>query len=187
MDLHIIPECYVDTKLVKVAVPPQTRYNHQKGCSTVLKTMQEKFTDGFAVGIIDKDKQIQIYVEQFDVIYDVMDVLQLLKHPDKHHYLIFICPAVEKWILLNADEVNLSLTEFGLPHDFNQLKVITKTSKSENDDPYSANIQQLFKEIKRRESRYWMILSLWIEYLKANPYNADMAFLVQETERMLVV
>lgn len=186
MDLHIIPECYVDTKLVKVAVPPQTRYNHQKGCSTVVKTMLGKFNDAFAVGIIDKDKQIQAYVEQFDLVYDVPDVLQLLKHPDRHHYFIFICPAVEKWIILNADEVVLSLTDFNLPHNFNQLKDITKTSKSENDDPYSANLQQLFKEIKRRKSRYWMVLSLWIEYLKTHPYDADMHFLIQETERLLV-
>ncbi len=185
MDLHIIPECYVDTKLIKVAVPPQTKYNHQKGCSNVVNTMQKNFTDAFAVGIIDKDKQIQVYVEQFAVLYDVPNVLQLLKHPDKHHYLIFICPAVEKWILLNAAEVNLSLTDFGLPHNFNQLKTITKTSKSENDDPYSTNLQQLFKEIKRKESRYWMVLSFWIDYLKDKSYNADLAFLIQNTDRLL--
>ncbi len=185
MDLHIIPECYVDTKLIKVAVPPQTKYNHQKGCSNVIKTMQQKFNDDFALGIIDKDKQIQAYVEQFDLIYNVPDTLQLLKHPYCHHYLIFICPAVEKWIIVNANEVELSLTDFGLPHDFNQLKSITKTSKSEYDDPYSNNLQQLFREIKRRESRYWKIFSLWINYLKDNPYTADLNILIEETRAFL--
>ena len=69
MDLHIIPECYIDTKLIKALVPPQTRYNHQKGCSTVAKVMQEKFVNDFAIGIIDRDKQELAYAEAFDLVF----------------------------------------------------------------------------------------------------------------------
>jgi hypothetical protein len=184
MDLHVIPECYIDTKLVKIAAPPQARYNHQKGCSNVVKIMQEKLPDQFALGIIDRDKKILAYVEQFTVMYDVPDTLQLLKHPNKHHYLILICPAIEKWIMLNADEAGMNLTDFGLPHDFEKLRVITKTSKSEHDDPYSENFQRLFKEIRKRSPRPWMIFASWITYLKANPYTADLNVLVGETDRL---
>jgi hypothetical protein len=58
MNFAIIPECYVDTNLVETLVPPTGRgYNHQHGCGTVTKVMKERFADGFAVGIIDKDKK----------------------------------------------------------------------------------------------------------------------------------
>ncbi len=185
MDLHVIPECYIDTKLIKIAAPPQVRYNHQKGCSNVVKVMQEKLSDDFAFGIIDRDKKIMAYVEQFTVVYDVPDRLQLLKHPTRCHYLIIICPAVEKWIVLTAEEAEIRLTNFGLPHDFEKLRAITKTSKSEHDDPYSENFQRLFKEIRSRSPRPWMVLTFWITYLKANSYKVDIDWLVQETDRLM--
>lgn len=185
MDLNVIPECYIDTKLVKVAVPPQGRYNHQKGCPNVVKLMQEKLHSDFALGIIDKDKIIVKYVSEFELVFNVANSLQLLKHPTRHHYLIFICPAPEKWMIAMAEEAGLSLTDFGLPHDFDKLSKITKTSKSENDDPYSANFQQLFKEIKRIAPASWLVLSFWISYLKSNPYTADSDFVVEETMRLL--
>ncbi|MBN8825800.1 MULTISPECIES: hypothetical protein [unclassified Spirosoma] len=185
MDLHVIPECYIDTKLLKIAVPPRGRYNHQKGCTNVVKQMQEKLSGDFALGLIDKDKKILKYTEEFDTVIEVKDRLELLKHPSRHHYLIFISPAQEKWIIAVAEEVGLSLTEFNLPHDFNQLRDITKTSKSENDDPHSANFQQLFKEIKKKQSRYLKVLSFWVSYLKDNPYSADLEWIAIETDRIL--
>ncbi|WP_148562373.1 hypothetical protein [Spirosoma radiotolerans] len=185
MDLHVIPECYIDTKLLKIAVPPKGRYNHQKGCPNVVKLMQEKLHNDFALGIIDKDKVILKYVSEFDLIVDVPNNLQLFKHPTRHHYLIFICPAPEKWMIATAEEAGLSLTDFGLPHDFEKLSKITKTSKSENDDPYSPNFQQLFKEIGRREPRSWLVLSFWIRHLKSTPYLVDLKFIGEETNRLL--
>ena len=42
MDLHILPECYVDTNLVETIAPPtKSGYNHKKGCDNVVKAMQE--------------------------------------------------------------------------------------------------------------------------------------------------
>ncbi|MBC8155427.1 MAG: hypothetical protein H7Z72_21270 [Bacteroidetes bacterium] len=181
MDLNVIPECYLDTKLIKVAVPPKGRYNHQKGCPNVIKVMREKLPGDFALGIIDRDKKILAYTGQFDLVYELPDALQLLKHPTRHHYLIFVLPAVEKWLLLGAEEVDLKLTDLGLPHDLGKLCDITKTSKSENDDPYSDHLTKLFRELKRRKSVRMQVLSFWITYLKENPYTADMAQLVAET------
>lgn len=94
MENHIIPECYIDTKLIKVLVPAK-KYNHQKGCPKVVGIMQTKFTDKFALGIIDKDKRILKYTQEFDIIHKVEGKLELLKHPQKHHFIIYICPAVE--------------------------------------------------------------------------------------------
>ncbi len=85
MDFHIIPECYVDTNLIETIVPPNGRgYNHQKGCPNVAKTMREhaQLSDGFAVGIIDKDKKEVAYAKEFVEIAD-KEQLKLLKHPEK--------------------------------------------------------------------------------------------------------
>ena len=184
MDLHIIPECYIDTKLIKALVPPQTRYNHQKGCSTVTKVMQERFTNDFALGIIDRDKQELGYANQFDLVIEVPNTLQLFKHRSKNHYLIFICPAVEKWIIACAVESELSLPDFGLPSDFLSLTKITKTSKSENDDEFSSNFRDLFKALKTENPSKIAVLRFWIEYLKANPYQIDLDFIRSETKRI---
>ncbi len=183
MDLHIIPECYIDTKLVKALVPPLNRYNHQKGCSTVVKVMQEKFAGGFAVGIVDRDKQELGYAKYFELISEIPNILQLYKYGN--HYLIFINPAIEKWIISNANEAGISLTDYNLPHDFKELTKITKSSKSENEDLHSVDFKNLFKELKKRSPPSVTVLSFWIQYLRDNPYNADMEFIKSETQRIL--
>ncbi len=184
MDLHIIPECYIDTKLIKALVPPQTKYNHQKGCPNVVKVMQERFNDNFAVGIIDRDKKELAYVKQFNLVIEIPDTLQLLKHIDENHYLIFICPAVEKWIIASASDANLLLSDYGLPNDFRSLTNITKTSKSENDDEFSSNFKELFKALRVENPSNVAVLRFWIEYLKSHPFQADLDFIMSETLRL---
>lgn len=95
MDLHVLPECYVDTKLIKVLVPPQKRYNHQKG-TNVLKRMDKTMPDEFALGIVDEDVEDRAYAQLFAIVWDLPGSLKLLKHPQRHHFLIYLCPAIEK-------------------------------------------------------------------------------------------
>jgi hypothetical protein len=185
MDLHIIPECYIDTKLIKALVPPHTRYNHQKGCSTVTKVMQERFSDDFALGIIDRDKKELGYANQFDLLVEIPNTLQLFKHHHKSHYLIFICPAVEKWIIACAVDAELLISDFGLPSDFLSLTKITKTSKSENNDEFSSNFRDLFKALRFENPSNVAVLRFWVEYLKENPYQADLDFIKIETLKMI--
>lgn len=185
MDNHIIPECYVDTKLVKILYPPKSkRYNHQKGCNTVTKEMQEKFADDFALGIVDRDKRSLDYAKEFEVVFQTTQ-LELMKHKIKHHYLIFIIPAMEKWLMENLDEIGGFLSDFGLPNDFEKFKKITKTSKSEQNDPYSKHLDSLFKTLKEKGAKNVLILAYWLNYLKNNPYNADLEVLRTETEKIL--
>jgi hypothetical protein len=97
MDMHIIPECYIDTKLCKALVPPTTRYNHQKGCPNVAKVMKEKLCNNFALGIVDKDKIELAYFQEFNIVAEMPNGIQLCKHrSEAHHYLIFIRPTMEK-------------------------------------------------------------------------------------------
>jgi hypothetical protein len=185
MDLHIIPECYIDTALIEVLVPPSSRYNHQKGCSTVVKLMKEKFADQFAMGIVDRDKRELAYASECNLVFELPGQLQLLKHRQRNHYLIFICPAAEKWLLESAKQANVSLSDYGLPDDFEQLKSLTKTAKSKDKDPFSINFRRFFKVLRDSSSVNVAVLSLWISFLKSHPYNADLKDLIEKTHQIL--
>jgi hypothetical protein len=183
MDFNVLPECYIDTKLVKILVPPRTNYNHQKG-TNVLKKMAEQLADEFALGVVDEDVEDRQYAQQFQLLYDYQGCLRLLKHPNRPHFLIYLCPAVEKWIIGRADEAAISLTDFGLPHDFDKLRKLSKTSKSEAQDPNSDNFQRLFKVLRQANPPAVAVLTFWISHLKENSYTADLGFLQTETYRL---
>lgn len=184
MDQHIIPECYIDTKLVKMLVPPQVRYNHQHGCSNVEKVMKERLRGEFALGIIDKDKKALRYLDQCQLVCEQAESLQLHKHENEHHYLIIIRPAMERWILNTANVAGLSLRDFDLPDDLDKLCDLTKTAKSDKQDPNAQKFSHLFKEVRRCNPSSVAVLTFWITYLKANPYTADLNMLIQETNRL---
>jgi hypothetical protein len=173
MDKHIIPECYIDTTLVETLVPTKSGYNHQKGCNNVVKIMIEKkeLSDGFALGIVDEDKKILKYISEFRVIADEAG-LKLLKHTKKHHYIIYIVPAVEKWILENAKEVNIDLKDYDLPDRLSELLDMTKVQTNSK----NKNFKKLFQAIQQEGASGFVLLTKWIHYLKAHPYNADLVF-----------
>jgi hypothetical protein len=145
MDLCIVPECYVDTNLIETLVPPAGKgYNHQKGSGTVARTMQKGLANGFALGIIDKDKKELDYLNEFEeVVVEENHILH--KHTSKPHYIIQIKPAIERFILEAASSVGISVTEFDLPVDLEKLKQISKTEQSKKD----VRFKSLFKALKK--------------------------------------
>lgn len=184
MDFNIITECYVDTKLVKIIVPPakQKGYNHQKGWTNVVKVMKEKLHDEFALGIIDKDKKQPQYLESFSMVYCFEECLYLYKHLQKHHYIILIAPAIEEWILQTANSVGIDLQGIGLPNTVDELKKITKTSKSENDDPYSRQLKKLFTDIIQKDAVNAKVLQLWVSYIRDKNYAVQINELITLTD-----
>ena len=173
MDLSIVPECFVDTNLIETLVPPTGKgYNHQKGCGTVGRTMQKGLANEFALGIIDKDKKELDYLKEFDEVIN-KGSLVLHKHKAKHHYFIQIQPAVERFILAAATSVGISVEDYELPADLENFKKETKTEQSKKDPRF----KKLFKAIKMRGATDFITLSCWVEYLKNNPYSADLEFL----------
>lgn len=169
MDQSIIPECSIDTNLVETLVPPQTHYNHQKGCGTVTKVMRERFADRFALGIIDKDKTEVDYLKECTEVY-IIGSLILHKHNSRHHYIIQITPAIERFVMTNANSVGVSLEDFDLPSDFDQLKKVSKKVNSKNDDRF----RRLFKALIHNGAPDIQRLAEWIKYLKEHNYIADM-------------
>lgn len=172
MDQSVIPECFIDTNLLETLVPPTGQYNHQKGCGTVTKVMKERFADRFALGIIDRDKHEVDYLKEFDEICAYGSLI-LHKHKTRHHYIIQINPAIERFIMKNAEAAGIPLQAFDLPVDFELLKKQSKTVNSKKDQKF----KRLFKTLKHSGAPEIIKLSTWISYLKEKNYNADMDML----------
>ncbi len=175
-DLSILPECYADTNLMETIVPPRKGYNHQKGCGTVARRMQGKLKDSFAVGILDKDKKEISYLREFELKIDT-DGLELYRHRsmNRHHYLIFIKPAIEQWIIENAEEAGISLRNYGLPDALPELKKITKKQTAKND----IRFKRLFRDLKNSNATKINTLAKWITYLRQNVYTSDINELIE--------
>lgn len=165
VDTGVIPECYVDTNLTETLTGIVC--NHQKGCANVVKQMMEKRSDRFALGIIDKDKRTVGYVSEFDLVAE-NECLQVLKHKTRPHYLIYIIPAVEGFVLRAAEESKVSLSDYGLPTELKELTKVSKQQDSKNDPRFA----QLFMALK--DSKGPRLLQAVVEYLRANQYAADM-------------
>ncbi len=173
MDLCVIPECYVDTNLLETLVPPKSRYNHQKGCGTVVKVMRERFSDDFALGIIDKDKKDVDYLREFDIIHSKGNLF-LHKHRIKHHYIIQISPAIERFIMDAVSIVNFQLDKYNLPSTFEELKKVSKSVNSKEDHRF----KKLFRDLKKTGVTELSTLANWIEHLKSNRYNLNLDILM---------
>lgn len=168
MDLAVIPECYVDTNLVETLVPPQKQYNHQKGCGTVTKVMKEKFTDSFAIGIIDKDKKEVEYLKEFAEVAK-SDGLVLHKHKAKPHYIIQIVPGMERFIFKCLAECGITPEDFELPGDLELFRKESKTTNSKDDDRF----RRLFKALRNAQAVDIIRLLNLITYLKYKNYTAS--------------
>lgn len=168
VDLSIIPECFVDTNLIETICPPQKGYNHQKGCGNVAKTMQNKFKDSFAVGIIDRDKKEIKYLDEFLLKVNIGNLF-LYQHPKKPHYIIQISPAIESFILECAAQIEIKTEKYGLPDSLIDFKKITKKQTSKK----SPQLSKLFIELRNKNAYQIVTLSNWISYLKENTYHSD--------------
>jgi hypothetical protein len=173
MDNHILPECFLDTNLMETLLPTKIGYNHQKCCTSVTKAMQsKKLIDDFAVGVLDKDKKIPPYLEEFDLIV-VKHGIELYKHPKKHHYLI-LHPVLEKWLLAECQQVNLALEDYNLSDNIEELKKQSKPATSKNDYRFKS----LFRALKENNAQGITLLFAWTDYLIKNPYKADKTILI---------
>lgn len=176
LDYLVIPECYADTTFIETIVPPdnQRGYNHQMGCSKVANKMQSELKDDFALGIIDKDKRSIRYLDEFSLIANRQSLF-LYKHPSKHHYIIQIYPAIERFILESCSEVDIDLSDFGLKNDLEGLKQATKRKTSKKDP----QLIQLFRELKNRNAPQVVTLAKWISYLKENNFHSQIEEIVE--------
>ena len=176
MDLSIMPECYADTLMIQTLVPPKIKYNHKHSCSQVEKEMVKgKLKDKFAVGIIDKDKKSIKYLNEFKEIDRVQDSLILWRHKsnDKHHFIIQIQPALEKWILSICATENIIIE--GMPIEIEELKKYTKKQSSLDNEILKVVFLMMSE---KNENKSIKKLKGWIKILKEKNYKADINELI---------
>ena len=174
---EIMPECFIETTLVASLL--DAKVSHKHSCNEVAREMEKgKYKDAFAVGIIDNDKRKLSYIESFDEIGRTEN-LTLLKHKDKHHYVIKVGKnhkAMETFIKANVAAIGMKMEDFDLPSDLAELIEQTKDSVSTQKDP---RILKLCKAMHHSPevAKFQDVLA----YLAANKYNVD----IDELKKMI--
>ena len=161
----IIPECYIDTNLVETLVCTGG-CNHQKGCNQVAKVMQEKFSDRFAVGIIDADKRSPGYLREFEEIAS-SEHIRVFRHPLKPHFIILVHPAIDGFILACAQKSQIKLEDYDLSPVLKEFTAQTKNVMSNKD----VRFKRLFKSM--RGIGEMKLMETLMEYLVANTYHSS--------------
>lgn len=165
-DLHIVPECYIDTNLAEYLLDSHG-VNHQKGCNAVAKKMMESnLKDQFSIGIIDNDKRQHSYVSEFEEIAHTQH-FALLKHKERPHYLVRINPAMDQFILDCANEQGVNLKDYGLPAELEDFTKVTKDVNAKNDYRFKS----LFGALE--DSKELSKLRSVLNYLNDNQYKCD--------------
>lgn len=162
---YIIPECYIDTNLVETLVCT-AGCNHQKGCNQVARVMQKKFSDRFAVGIIDADKRKPSYLEEFRKIAS-SEHITLLRHPNRPHFMILVHPAADSFILSCAEVAEINMMDYGLSPTLKEFTAQTKNILSNKDSRF----KRLFKSMEN-VGEIKLMKSL-ISYLADKTYEAS--------------
>ena len=157
MKTGIITECYADTLMLKIATRNNPNLQHQRGCNNVSKTMREKFADTLAIGVIDYDKKLPPYLNEFTEI-ETFGSLKLYKHAVKLHYFITIYPAIEKFLQETAIQTKINPVDYNLPADLNGLKIITKSVTSNN----NADLARFFRALVNKKAENLVKIAWWI-------------------------
>lgn len=163
---HIIPECYVDTNILKTLLRVN-KVNHQFGCNQVMSKLKKgKYADSFAIAIIDDDKKKTYDCQDFQELCR-SEHLILMKHKSKHHYVIFVYKAAEDFLLACAHELGLNMADFNLPDTLEGLKKVTK----DNDSDKEPRIKKLVNAL--RQSSEMTRLERTVSYLHGKQYNVN--------------
>lgn len=162
---YVIAECFIDTNLVQTLLCKKG-INHQNSCSKVIGTMNSKFKDNFAIGIIDKDKSGPKQLDQYEEFWH-SDELTVCKHHTRPHYLVLINHVMESFIITCAAQSGLDLSTHGLSSNLEELKNLTKTTNSQEDKRFT----NVFKTIVK-DSIDMKALQLILNYLVTNGYGA---------------
>lgn len=164
-DLYIVPECFVDTSLVESLLTTDG-VNHQKGCFTVAGVMDSKLGNDFAVGVIDYDKHRPEYLEQFVELASSAH-LQLMKHRSRSHYVVYVKPAMDGFILSQAAEAGIKVEDYGFPADLKAFTHVTKSVATKSDPRF----KRLFRDL--RGCREMQILSRVLNHLRDHRFGSD--------------
>lgn len=122
-----VPECWVDTALMRTLLHDRKLYNHQHGIGKVgrvMKEQAEKFgSTRQVIGMVDRDKKSEelekSYLAAFSApkrVSKKQPTHHLLVHPTlPTQHLIVLNPACDAWIFKAAQEANINPGDYNLP------------------------------------------------------------------------
>jgi hypothetical protein len=108
--------------------------------------MQESLDWIWSKGYHHEDPKPNYFLE-FEQINKENNLI-LKKHKERNQYLILICPEIERWLMENANAVNVNPTEYKLPENLHRFKQITKSKNIDN----SMEFYQFIKELIKKEA-----------------------------------
>ncbi len=172
IELNIIPECYVDTKIAEILGQSKRKYNHQHSNGAVANELQRRFKERIVLGIVDEDKgkgSIPKYFSEFNIVVEENNLI-LKKHKDRNQYLILVCPEMEKWLLRDAEIVNInpSNEEYKLPNKLEGLIQISKIKDIDRNEGFKKFIKALIRE----KAPSITTLQNWIELFKIDQLDS---------------
>ncbi len=144
--LHLVTECFADTAFVKAlyVVKPEDIVNHAMNIGGVAKQLKDNDHLGYIdVGFVDNDKKnTPTYLDQFVTIEEISSVI--FKHNTiTNDYLFVLKPALEKFILLQLEEIGKSPQDFNLSNNFKEFVHKLKKSTIDKNNNYLDLLQIL--------------------------------------------
>lgn len=155
--LNIVPECYGDTRLVEILLQAK-KVNHQQGLGTISQTLIKRFSEKRALAVVDDDKVIPPYFKEFSIQKEAPGLV-LLRHKENEHFLIRICPALEKWLLDAAKEAGITSDDHPICKDLETLKSVTKHEYINKNQDFT----RFLKALNRSASPRIQHLKSWLQ------------------------
>jgi hypothetical protein len=134
--IRLYPECHADTALITFLFKDKQLIEHAAGINEVSKSLETVKSDAVTLlGIIDNDKHKPRYLRHFELIEEI-NKLCFCHKPESNQYLIIIDKAVETFLLWNALQVNVILSDYGFPVAVKPLGARLKRQNIESDIDY---------------------------------------------------
>ncbi|GAB4037178.1 hypothetical protein [Spirosoma gilvum] len=134
--IRLYPECHADTTLINYFVQNSQLIEHSAGINEVSKSLENVKSDAtLLLGIVDNDKHKPRYLRAFETLEEGNKVC-LKQKPGSNQYLIIIDKAIETFLLWNAVQVKIRVTDYGFSTDIKQLGVKLKSQAIETDPNY---------------------------------------------------
>lgn len=172
---NVFPECNVDTNLVGHILGGYAK--HKSCCNEVVKAVNG--TDEFAVGIIDADKRLATMDAGFSKYEQPEGCegrnvhLDMYIHQDEKRYVFTVKPAMDRFIMDAATELNVNLREVGFSNTLAGFKKETKRVQAANDP----KLRRLFQRIA--DSQELTRFRNTLKYLMAKQYDAKPSVAMQ--------
>lgn len=128
------------------------------GIGDTLNKIEQNFKNRFAVGIVDDDKRKPKLFDAYSEQLKTQDSLRLMQKPKSSHYLIVVEPAIEKWLLENAEKVDVT-------SPFVVLKDLQRVTKNEIEVVKNQSFKQFLSDLNNANAPGFVTMADWMDDL----------------------